>query len=83
MNRRKLLIRNSVVALGIMAAFVFSAAQATAYTDCTECQEYPSTPCEGYPNPDAFCQDFCHDYFCEDGFCKSLPENSSECLCLE
>ena len=78
MQQKMKVLLNSAIALGILGVFVFSAAQATAYAECPPCQTYPSTACDHKPDPDAFCQDFCHDYFCEDGFCEN---QANICIC--
>ncbi len=74
------ILLNFAIALGVMGVFVFSAAQATAYASCPECQPYPDTACAHIPNKDDYCQSFCLEYFCEDGFCE---DQMDKCICTE
>ena len=77
MRTRLKLLRNVLLAAGIVAALAFGAKEATG---CLTCTQPPPTSCKYQGDPDVFCEELCQEYDCFTGQCRTGPDY---CLCPE
>ena len=78
MRTRLKLLRNVLLAAGIVAALAFGANEAMG---CLICTQPPPTSCKYEGNPKQFCDSLCFQYGCEfGGTCLTGPDY---CLCPE
>ena len=77
MRSRLKLLRNLVIASGIIVALGFGANQASA---CQECDPPPDHSCAGWPDKNLYCKNWCINIqHCYDGLCNPWDV----CVCAE
>jgi len=78
MRSRLKLLRNAVIAAGIIVALGFGANEASG---CVTCEPPPDESCAGYADPDLHCRNWCvNEQGCEYG---GMCPPSEFCVCFE